>query len=255
MADTKISALTAVVTPAGTDEFAVNQSSTSKKETLAQIQTFVNNAPVFAAGSATASTKPKLTSGTVLTTAEAGALEYDGASFYETMDTTSGRAATWNEQIYRITANGSTIGPSIADLWPATSSYPMAASGVYEIEYLMALNKVTAGTVTYTVANTGTITNMIAHWEMLSVTGISSTGAVSAAGIVTSTSTAASLNASGSVTASANFFSRVRLVIEQNAAGNVRLRVTSSAGTVQLLRGSFYRARRLPAGNVGTFVA
>lgn len=37
MADTKISALTAVTTPATTDEFAVNQSGTSKKMTLAQI--------------------------------------------------------------------------------------------------------------------------------------------------------------------------------------------------------------------------
>lgn len=37
MADTKISALTAVVTAAGTDEFAVNQSGTSKKMTLSQI--------------------------------------------------------------------------------------------------------------------------------------------------------------------------------------------------------------------------
>lgn len=39
MADTKISALTAVTTPAGTDEFAVNQSGTSYKETRAQIHT------------------------------------------------------------------------------------------------------------------------------------------------------------------------------------------------------------------------
>lgn len=41
MADTKISALTAVVTPATTDEFAVNQAGTSKKMTLAQIETYV----------------------------------------------------------------------------------------------------------------------------------------------------------------------------------------------------------------------
>ena len=38
MADSKISALTAVVTPAITDEFAVNQSGTSKKITLAQVR-------------------------------------------------------------------------------------------------------------------------------------------------------------------------------------------------------------------------
>jgi hypothetical protein len=37
MADTKISALTAVTTPASTDEFAVNQGGASKKITLAQI--------------------------------------------------------------------------------------------------------------------------------------------------------------------------------------------------------------------------
>lgn len=37
MADTKISALTAVTTPAGTDEIGVNQSGTSKKLTLAQV--------------------------------------------------------------------------------------------------------------------------------------------------------------------------------------------------------------------------
>ena len=38
MADTKISALTAVTTPDAADEFAVNQGGTSKKVTLALIQ-------------------------------------------------------------------------------------------------------------------------------------------------------------------------------------------------------------------------
>jgi hypothetical protein len=37
MADTKISALTAVTTPAVTDEFAVNQGGNSKKATLSQV--------------------------------------------------------------------------------------------------------------------------------------------------------------------------------------------------------------------------
>ena len=82
MADTKVSALTAVTTPAGTDEFPVNQAGTSKKMTLNQVDTFVTTAPVFAAGSASANTWPKMTSGTVLTTPEAGALEYDGSLFY-----------------------------------------------------------------------------------------------------------------------------------------------------------------------------
>ena len=43
MADTKISALTAVTTPASTDELAVNQSGTSKKMTLLQSNQFNEN--------------------------------------------------------------------------------------------------------------------------------------------------------------------------------------------------------------------
>jgi hypothetical protein len=46
MADTKISALTAVVTPAGTDEFAVNQSSVSKRATLTQVSDYVKSQSV-----------------------------------------------------------------------------------------------------------------------------------------------------------------------------------------------------------------
>lgn len=50
MADTKISALTAVTTPALTDEFPVNQSSSSKRETLTQVKSLMqaaNGMPVI----------------------------------------------------------------------------------------------------------------------------------------------------------------------------------------------------------------
>ena len=83
---TKVSALTAVGTPASTDEFPVNQGGTSKKMTLAQIDTYVTTSPVFAAGSASANTWPKLTAGTVLTTPEVGAVELDANCFYMTTD-------------------------------------------------------------------------------------------------------------------------------------------------------------------------
>lgn len=53
MADTKISGLTAVTTPALTDEFGVNQGGTSKKMTLAQIVSIDGTAVQYsAAGSA-----------------------------------------------------------------------------------------------------------------------------------------------------------------------------------------------------------
>jgi len=86
MADTKISGLSAVSSVTATQEFAVNDASTSKKATGAQIKTFANTAPAFAAGSASAGSWPTLASGTVLTTAEAGAVEYDGNAFYLTTD-------------------------------------------------------------------------------------------------------------------------------------------------------------------------
>lgn len=50
MADTKVSALTAVATPALTHEFPVNESGTSKKETLTQVKTLfqaANGLPVI----------------------------------------------------------------------------------------------------------------------------------------------------------------------------------------------------------------
>ncbi len=49
MADTKISALTAVTTPARANEFAVNESGTSKKVTLEQVQNYLNGLAVVRA--------------------------------------------------------------------------------------------------------------------------------------------------------------------------------------------------------------
>lgn len=86
MADSKISALTAVVTPAATDEYATNQGGVSKRTTLAQVMTFVNTASVWAAGTASAGSWPKFTPGTLLTTAEEGAIELDADCFYACTD-------------------------------------------------------------------------------------------------------------------------------------------------------------------------
>jgi len=86
LADTKISGATAVVTPASADEYATNQAGASKRTNLGQIKTFVTTDPDFAAGSATAGTWPNLASGTLLTTAEAGAIERDTNCFYLTTD-------------------------------------------------------------------------------------------------------------------------------------------------------------------------
>lgn len=82
MADTKISALSAVSAAAGAMEIPVNDAGTTKKMTVTQLLT----APVFGAGSSTAGSWPKLTDGTVQTTPDAGSIERDANCVYLTTD-------------------------------------------------------------------------------------------------------------------------------------------------------------------------
>lgn len=91
MANTKVSALTGISggTLAASDSFPVadvSDLSVTFRATAANIKTFCTTAPVFAAGTSSAGTWPTFTSGTLLTTAEAGAIELDSSCFYGTTD-------------------------------------------------------------------------------------------------------------------------------------------------------------------------
>lgn len=255
MADTKFSALTAVSAALLTHEWGVNEAASSKRVTAAQLKTLVNDAPLFGAGSASANSKPEMTSGTLLTTPEAGALEYDGTSFYKTIDVTSGRGLESVQQMFRLAANGGALGPTIADFFGANSAFPTVLNGVYEFIFHVYFLKTTAGQVTFTITNTQAYTNLVGDYLMTPVGGIAGNGATTKAGIVTNTTAAIALPITGSLTLSTNHCAIIRVLAECGTAGNIRLRVTSSAGTVTPLRGSFYTVRRLPAANVGTFVA
>lgn len=209
---------------------------------------------VFAAGSATAGSKPKFASGTLLTTPEVGAYEFDGTSFYQTVETTSGRAQNVQEQIYRTTADGSAFGAGIADVFPATSSFPTVTNGIYVFEFYLNFLKTTAGTVTWALVNTQTYTNLVARMLMTNVAGIGG-GASQILGIVATTSAGGAFGASPSLNSAVNHRHEIHALAECGTAGNIRLRATQSAGTITLLRGSYYTVRRLPAANVGIFVA
>jgi hypothetical protein len=250
-----ISALTAAAAAAAANELAINEAGTSKKVTAAQLKTFVNNAPVFAAGSASANTKPKLTSGTLLTTPEAGAIEYDGTALYGTVDATNGRTQFANQQIFRLTANGAAIGAGIADYFGANSALPTVTNAIYELNFYMWFLKTTGGTVTWTITNTQTYTNIVAYYFGSAVAGITPEAAARGSGIVTTTAAAAALPASGTLTTAVNHHHRITAIAECATAGDIRLRATESAGTITPLRGSYYTARRLFAGNVGIFAA
>ncbi len=207
----------------------------------------------LAAGTATVDPLT-FTSGTNLTTPAAGAMEFDGNAFYLTVDATNGRTQESNQQIFRLTANGSAIGPAIADFFGANSAIPTVTNGVYELTFYLFFLKTTAGTVTYTITNTATYNNIVAQYVQSAAGGIATSAAQTGAGIVGVTAAAAALPATASLTTAVNHKVVIRAVAECGTAGNIRLRITSSAGTVTPLRGSYFTVRRLASGNVGTFV-
>jgi len=196
--------------------------------------------------------------GVVKTSLQAiGDVEFDGVARYFTNDLTNGRGFDDRWQLFRLAANGSASNP-IQDFFGANDGIPMIASAVYEIEWhcffaIAALG----GTVTWTLTNTGTLTNMVANYQAVSAAaGLAAIGTSRAAGVVTSTTATQALPVSDTLTITTNHYHIVRALIEQNGAGNLRLRITCGATTTALpLRGSYFKVRRLPAGNTGTFVA
>jgi hypothetical protein len=214
---------------------------------------------VNSAGSATAASWPSQASGTLLTTAEVGAEEFDGAAFYKTIDTTSGRQFAPNYSLFRLTGNGSALGPAIADAFGANSSFPYVANGVYELNYYVWFLKTTSDTTTWTLTNTASYTNLVVHQHISAAAGLATEAAPHGMGLGTSagyTTAAAALPVSATISTTVRIFTHIRALVEcANAAGDIRLRVTSANGTVTLLRGSYYTAMRLPTGNVGTFAA
>ena len=208
-------------------------------------------------GTASASTAPlKLSSGTNLTTAEAGAYEYDGTVSYFTNDASSGRGYRPATQIFRLTANGTAFGPAIGNFFGATSAVQLIANGRYEIEAYCYFTKTTAGTVTVTATTSVAPLNLSGHVQYGAAVGGTATGAANQITLFNSTATAAAFGASASLTTAVSHLFIVRLLVESAAsASNLRINFTSSAGTVTPLRTSYYKVTKLPSGNSGVFVA
>jgi hypothetical protein len=150
MADTKISDLTAASALTGAEEFPCSDgTATTKAATVTQIKTLVNNAPVFAAGTASASTWPKLTSGTLLTTTEAGALEFDGQVPYFTP--VVGDRGIWPAMLFRaLSADATGSDSATAQGWfPTNGAVAVRASTTYFFEGALSIVR-TAGATSHT---------------------------------------------------------------------------------------------------------
>jgi hypothetical protein len=152
-----------------------------------------------------------------------------------------------------LTANGSALGPTIADFFGADSALATVENGIYELYYVLKLLKTTSGTLTITLTHTAAYANLVAQLEAASaITAIANR---TTCGVVSTTAAAAALPVTPTLANGSNNEVIVRALAECTTAGNLRLRVTAAAGTVTPLRGSYYTARLLSAANVGTFVA
>jgi hypothetical protein len=193
-----------------------------------------------------------MTSGTLLTAPEAGAEEWDGVSNYFTNDTTAGREYEEGSAIFRLTADaGAGIGTTIADFFGTGSAYPTVASAVYEVICDVFFTKTTAGTVTFTITNSQTYTNIAAYYFESAAGGIGTTANAGTAGIDATTTAAAALPVSASLTTAVEHHFLIKAVAETNLGGTIKLQVTCGAGTVTPRRGSWMKVRRMPTGNVG----
>jgi hypothetical protein len=174
MADIKISALTGVAGGilADADEIPIADASdlsASYSATMANVKTYVTTAPVFAAGSSSANTKPKLTSGTVLATTEAGAIEFDGKAAYFTP--VIGDRGVVPAVMFRVLlANATGADVATAQPWfPTNGGVQVRAATCYRFEGAFSSVR-TAGTTSHTTnilfGGTATITAIGYHVEV-----------------------------------------------------------------------------------------
>lgn len=214
-----------------------------------------NKTLTFPAGT-TAIAPEIFTTGTNLTVATAGAKEFDGVSFYETVDTTSGRKIddAWN--YFRLTGSGTGI-TTIADFFGTNDGIPLVANGVYEIEWHCYFSQATAGTATWTIITATTaLATLTGTYLGSNIAGIGAVGAPQMAGINTTASSSTAFPVTGTeATAVTHYFKVQCMLTAGNGTSNTRLRLTMSAGTATPLINSYFRIRRLPTANVGTFVA
>lgn len=216
---------------------------------------------IGAATTSAASNAPiKIDSGgttNLLATPEVGTFEYDGSYFYNTPNSTSGRAYIAPMYSYRLTGAATTIGPAITDFFPASSSINLKASSVYNIKiFAYYTRNVANSTSTWTHVFSSAPTVFTASLRYSPVTGIANgtqTFVLSYSGGQAQTSMAHA--ATANITAATNNFAYFDCQVVTNAATNYRLRLTaSSTGTSTPLAGSFYTVEEV-ATSTGSFAA
>lgn len=197
----------------------------------------------------------KFTTGSLLTSPVAGTVEYDGSTWFSTDDVTDGRGFIPSVHFFRLTSDITAFGPTIANYFGSTSGIALDAGVFYEVEAYLYFTKTTAGTATFTMTFSNAPTNNNANYVGTSVGGVGTVGTAQTAALVKSTATAGALPATGSLTTAVNHQYVLRSMFQANATtgGTLNIQITSGAGTVTPLTGSYYKITRIPSANTGAF--
>lgn len=255
MADTKISDLTAASALAGTEEFpCADGTATTKAATATQIKTFATNAPVFAAGSATAGSWPKFTSGTVQTTPDAGSVELDSNCFYGTTDA-GNRGIIHCEHLIRqdstYTLTSTTSAQQVFNA--ATNGRITLETGAYTFEALIALTSMsgTSGNATFDISGgTATLGTILWFGCGRDVAADGATGTLAGSWSADATLVTAPLVTAGTATAA---FFKLEGTFEVTSGGTFQLRILlQTAAAAVVSAGSFLRLRRIGSTSATT---
>ena len=210
----------------------------------------------FSAGT-TARAPINLTSGTNLTTALAGAVEYDGSNFYVTPDTSQSRTVIPAFQQFQLSAAGSALTGATQNYFGTNSAATLAANSTYDIECYCYFLKTTSGTVQWIPTFSSAVTVGHGILDYTPVTGFTTTvitGAMVTAEATQQTTTVLTFTATAALTTAVYHVHKLKIRVTTNLACNFRLNNTIGAGTITPQAGSFYTVRKVVA-NAGNFVA
>lgn len=256
MADTKISDLTAASTLTGTEKIPLSDgTTTTKAATAQQIKDLVENAPIFAAGSATAGSWPVFShSSSLLTTPEHGAMEHGNFGLYFTPEPGNRGIIGCNHLTYQNAARTlNNVGTEQQLFNQSTNGRLNLAVGTYRFHCMFILTSMsaTSGNLGFDLLGTGTAAFGTVMYHVIGADSTTLTSTGTRSGIFATAAQATAPIVAGATGTSVGV--QITGVFEISTAGTIQPSVTlSTAAAAVLAAGSHFECWSIGDTSVGT---